>query len=87
MEHHSQIAVAFHATRSTHVRFWRRDAELDEPDLGLLDSAETSPGGSLVQHQSVDQLRVLHGAAENNQGAVETSSSLEFHALHSCADL
>ena len=50
---------------TTDVRLGRRDAELDEADLGLVDARGAAEAAALlVEQHAVDQLRILNDAAQ-----------------------
>lgn len=52
----------------THISFGRRQAELDQADLGLLHTAHAGVGDLLGQNQTVHQLAVINGPSEKQTG-------------------
>lgn len=60
------LAVVVHYDGVVHVRLGRGQLELDERDLGLLHAPRAAAGGDdvLVEHDAVDELGVLDGAAD-----------------------
>lgn len=50
----------------THIGFGRRQAELNEADLGLLHTSHATVGHLLGQNQTLHQLTVINGPSENN---------------------
>ena len=65
-QHPVHRCVVAHDDRVVQVRLRRRDAKLDERDLGVLDARRPSgaAGRALVEHEAVDELGVVDGAAE-----------------------